>query len=49
LIAHDPKWREATSSREISLNTVLGADHTFSKTVWKEEVSQLTLKWVKGR
>jgi exosortase A-associated hydrolase 1 len=49
LIAHDPKWREATSSREISLNTVLGADHTFSKTLWKEEVSQLTIQWLKDR
>ncbi len=48
LITHDPQWKEATSSPAVSINTVLEADHTFSKTAWKEEVSQLTIKWVKG-
>lgn len=47
LVARDSRWEEATGRTDVSLQTVAGADHTFSKKVWKDEVSQLTLDWVR--
>jgi len=47
LISHDSEWREAISNPAINLNTVLAADHTFSKTTSQDEVSRLTIEWVK--
>jgi exosortase A-associated hydrolase 1 len=48
LIKHDPKWRRAISNPSISLNTLPAADHTFSKSTSKEEVSRLTIDWIKA-
>jgi exosortase A-associated hydrolase 1 len=48
LISHDAKWRQAVSNPSISLNTLPAADHTFSKSPWREEVSRLTIEWIKG-
>ena len=48
LIAHDANWRRAISNPSISLNTLPAADHTFSRAIWKEEVSRLTVEWIKG-
>lgn len=47
LIAQDEAWKKATSKPAVSINTLTGADHTFSQRPWHEEVSRLTIDWVK--
>jgi exosortase A-associated hydrolase 1 len=47
LIAQDEAWKTATSKPAVSINTLTGADHTFSQKPWQEEVSRLTIEWVK--
>ncbi len=47
LIAHDPRWKAAISRPAILIKTIAAADHTFSQKHWKEEVSRLTIDWVK--
>jgi exosortase A-associated hydrolase 1 len=49
LVAHDVQWGEVMSRPSIEINTVAAADHTFSRSSWKKEVSDLTIEWVKGR
>ena len=48
LITHDEDWKRVISNPSISLNTLPAADHTFSKSIWKEEVSRLTIQWIKS-
>ncbi len=47
LIAHDPAWKSASSKSSVTIHTVTGADHTFSQKTWQEDVSRLTIEWVK--
>ena len=47
LIANDSEWKAATSKPAVTIHTVTGADHTFSQRPWQEEVSRLTIDWVK--
>ena len=48
LLAADRNWQAAIASAEVGVNTILQADHTFSKRRWQEQVSRLTLDWVKA-
>jgi len=48
LIAHDSDWREAVKKPGVTIQTVSAADHTFSKREWKEEVSLLTIDWLRS-
>jgi uncharacterized protein len=47
LTAGDRRWRKLMSNPRISSHTVAEADHTFSTKSWREEVSRLTIDWVK--
>ena len=47
LIASEQGWRTAISRPGIILNTILAADHTFSAAAAQEEVSRMTIDWVK--
>lgn len=47
LIAQDEAWKRAMSKPTVSKNTLTDADHTFSERPWQEEVSRLTIEWVK--
>ncbi len=49
LTANNADWNAATSKPAVTTNTVLAADHTFSQRLWQDEVSQLTIDWVKRR
>jgi len=47
LVDHDLDWGEAMDKPAIEVRSVTGADHTFSRKVWKDEVSQLTIDWLR--
>lgn len=47
LASGDARWKKAISKSSIEIRTISGADHTFSKKPWKEEVAKLTTDWVK--
>jgi exosortase A-associated hydrolase 1 len=47
LASRDPRWKAAVAKSSISVRTILAADHTFSQKPWQDEVSQLTIEWVK--
>jgi len=41
------KWQLLLEGCEVSTIDLAGMDHTFSSKKWRDEVSQITLKWVK--
>ena len=41
------KWQLLLEGCEVSTVDLAGMDHTFSSQKWRDEVSQITLKWVK--
>jgi exosortase A-associated hydrolase 1 len=47
LASGDPRWKAALAKSSVTLKTILSADHTFSQRPWKEEVSRLSIEWVK--
>jgi exosortase A-associated hydrolase 1 len=47
VIAQEADWKEAISRPTITVKTVLGADHTFSQRSWREQVSQMTIDWLR--
>lgn len=47
MVIHDKDWKEATSKHDIILKKILAADHTLSKKTCMEEVSQMTVEWVR--
>lgn len=47
LLSEDPAWEAAVAKPTVTIHTVASADHTFSERPWQEEVSQLTVDWVK--
>lgn len=47
LLESDGEWREVMSRSGVTTHTVVGADHTFSRRPWLDEVSRLTIDWVK--
>jgi exosortase A-associated hydrolase 1 len=49
LIAHDGMWKAATSKPSVTIKTLTGADHTFSQKPWKDDVSRLTIEWLRQR
>ena len=49
LIAHDAEWKAATSKPAVTIKTLTGADHTFSQKPWKDDVSRLTIEWLRQR
>jgi exosortase A-associated hydrolase 1 len=49
LVAHDAVWKAATSRPAVTIKTLTGADHTFSQKPWKDDVSRLTIEWLRQR
>lgn len=49
LIANDAEWKAATSKPAVTIKTLTGADHTFSQKPWKDDVSRLTIEWLRQR
>lgn len=47
LIAHDAAWKAATSKPAVTIKMVPAADHTFSQQPWKDDVSRLTIEWLR--
>lgn len=47
LIENEKHWKEALQKPGIRINTILGADHTFSQSSCQEQVSQMTIDWVR--
>jgi uncharacterized protein len=47
LASSDPRWKAALARSTFTLKTILSADHTFSQQPWKDEVSRLSIEWVK--
>jgi exosortase A-associated hydrolase 1 len=48
LVEHDRAWRAAMASPQVTTHTVAGADHTFSRRGWKDEVARVTIDWIDG-
>ncbi|NQX88208.1 MAG: hydrolase 1, exosortase A system-associated [Halioglobus sp.] len=46
LVSNNPEWTKLIAGPSIKTLTVNGADHTFSKAIWKEQVAQLTIEWI---
>jgi exosortase A-associated hydrolase 1 len=47
LIVSDKHWRVAVAESKVETCEIEGADHTFSRRIWEEEVATLTADWVK--
>jgi len=45
--AKDPLWRRLLSEARVERHDLPTADHTFSRRVWREAVSDWTLSWLK--
>lgn len=39
-------WRRQLASRRLTRQEMPGADHTFSRAVWKDQIAQLTVSWI---
>jgi exosortase A-associated hydrolase 1 len=48
LTANDKKWATVMSRSEVTVEHLLGADHTFSKQNWHREMTRLSVEWTKG-
>tara|TARA_R110001599_G_scaffold353527_1_gene593619 strand:+ start:64526 stop:65371 length:846 start_codon:yes stop_codon:yes gene_type:complete len=42
------EWRSLFKQKDISKREIPEADHTFSRSVWREQVEHWTLDWLKG-
>jgi exosortase A-associated hydrolase 1 len=49
LIAQDAAWKAATSKPAVTIKKLTEADHTFSQKPWKDDVSRLTIEWLRQR
>jgi exosortase A-associated hydrolase 1 len=49
LVEGDRRWRKLISDSRVTSHTVAGADHTFSAKTWRDQVSRMTIDWVKQR
>jgi len=49
LVTSDKSWEGALAAPGITMHTVADADHTFSRRSWQDEVSRLTIEWVRQR
>jgi exosortase A-associated hydrolase 1 len=47
LIQSNTDWRNACKSPRVEKIIIKGANHTFSSRIWRNQVSELTLKWIK--
>ncbi len=47
LVATDSTWKAATAKSSVTTHTVAEADHTFSRRPWQDEVSRLTIEWLR--
>lgn len=46
LIDADARWRALVTNASLRVHHIEGADHTFSRRSWQEEVTKLTIDWV---
>ncbi|MDZ7782410.1 MAG: hydrolase 1, exosortase A system-associated [Halioglobus sp.] len=49
LAASDKSWDGALTAPGVTMHTVADADHTFSRRAWQDEVSRLTIDWIRQR
>jgi len=42
------RWRNLLSSARITCHDLVGANHTFSRTDWRDQVEEWTTRWVKA-
>jgi uncharacterized protein len=47
-IRSSERWRSMFKQKDISKREIPEADHTFSKSVWRQQVEYWTLDWLKG-
>jgi len=46
LTSNEKRWKKAIAATSVEVHQVPGADHTFSKKPWQEEMTRLTIAWV---
>lgn len=46
LASRDPGWKAVLARTANAMQTIAGADHTFSQKPWADEVSRLSIEWV---
>jgi exosortase A-associated hydrolase 1 len=44
--AASPRWRDLLAAPRVSRKELSGADHTFSRYVWRQQVCKWTISWV---
>jgi exosortase A-associated hydrolase 1 len=47
-MAAAPAWRRVMRNDRVTRRALLGADHTFSRAAWREQVAQWTLEWLRS-
>ncbi|ADJ28621.1 hydrolase 1, exosortase A system-associated [Nitrosococcus watsonii] len=48
VISSSPAWRKLLSSTNIERRELSAADHTFSRRIWRDQVAEWTLAWVRS-
>tara|TARA_R110000823_G_scaffold210224_15_gene340625 strand:+ start:16197 stop:17066 length:870 start_codon:yes stop_codon:yes gene_type:complete len=46
LVAGDTAWEKAMHAPQVATHSFAGADHTFSRRVWADELNRLTIDWI---
>ncbi|TCS38587.1 exosortase A-associated hydrolase 1 [Paucimonas lemoignei] len=48
LVSSSRKWRQLIKSRKIIRRKLPGANHTFSRQVWRDQVATWTVEWIRA-
>ena len=43
-----PAWRRLLAAPQVQRRTLAGADHTFSRRAWRDQVADWTADWVRA-
>jgi len=47
LVRGSPRWRRLLAAPRVTRHELAGADHTFSRRVWRDEVADWTADWIR--
>jgi hypothetical protein len=47
VVSADPVWQELIAASTVMKHDFAEADHTFSSAVWRDQVAEWTISWIK--
>jgi uncharacterized protein len=47
-VSASPRWQKLIATGRMTRHDIPAADHTFSRRMWRDEVSAITIDWVRG-